>query len=141
MISAGLAGVGEIAGAVDIRPDVDIPSARSLRALRHHRGGISAAARCAAAEGTILGVAIGAAIIRTMDNGINMFKIGYTDAQGHPQSWHLNDNWRNLIIGLVILAAVILDQVSHLMRNRKRTIGAVAASAPPAATAAIPPAG
>ncbi len=80
----------------------------------------------------MLGILIGAAIIRVLDNGINMFKISYTDAAGHAAQWGLSDNWRNVIIGAVILAAVILDQVSHLLRNRKRTVAAAVAAPAPA---------
>jgi ribose transport system permease protein len=68
-------------------------------------------------EGTILGIFIGSSIIRVMENGINMFKIG---------DWRLNETWKNVIIGAVILAAVILDQVSHVLKNRKRTATAQA---------------
>ena len=58
-----------------------------------------------------------------------------TNAAGQHVSWSLSDNWRNVIIGAVILAAVILDQMSHVLKNRKRT--ATAQVKP--VTSAIPP--
>ena len=53
-----------------------------------------------------------------------------TRADGSESIWRLNENWRNIIIGAVILIAVILDQVSHALRNRKRTALAQAKAAP-----------
>jgi ribose transport system permease protein len=64
-----------------------------------------------------------------------MFKIVWQDAQEQVHTWRLDENWKNIIIGLVILLAVILDQVSHMLRNRKRTISAVS---PPAAAPSTP---
>ena len=71
-------------------------------------------------EGTVIGVFIGSAIMKVMENGINMFKVAYTDAAGVVQYWRLNENWKDMIIGGVILGAVILDQVTHILRDRRR---------------------
>jgi ribose transport system permease protein len=134
VISAGLAGVAGIAYAAYIgQMSHTVGESYELYAITSAvLGGCS----LRGGEGTVVGVFIGAAIIRVMENGINMFKVAWQDAQGHPHTWRLDENWKNIIIGLVILAAVILDQVSHLLRNRKRTIAAVATTAPPAAPAA-----
>jgi ribose transport system permease protein len=136
VISAGLAGVAGIAYAAYIgQMTHTVGESYELYAITSAvLGGCS----LRGGEGTVLGVIIGAAIIRVMENGINMFKIAWQDAQGHAHTWRLDENWKNIIIGLVILAAVILDQVSHLLRNRKRTIAAVAPTAPPAAPSADP---
>jgi ribose transport system permease protein len=118
VISAGLAG---LAG---------IPYAAYIGQMSHTVGEAYELAAIAAAvlggcslrggEGTVIGVIIGSAIMRVMDNGINMFKIPYTDSAGVPQTWRLDENWRNMIIGGVILGAVILDQVTHIIQDRRR---------------------
>jgi ribose transport system permease protein len=83
-------------------------------------------------EGTVLGVIIGSAVMRTIDNGINMFQVLYTDERGIRRIWRLDPNWTFVIIGTVILAAVILDQVVHIVHARRRTRRAGAAAATPA---------
>lgn len=64
-------------------------------------------------EGTVLGVVIGAALMKVIENSINMFKITYTDAAGVLHEWRLNTNWQYIVIGAVILLAVIIDQGGH----------------------------
>jgi ribose transport system permease protein len=77
-------------------------------------------------EGTILGILIGASMTKVIDNGINMFQFPYVDADGVRRIWRLNTNWTNIIFGAVILAAVILDQVVHMVQAaralRKTTV-------------------
>jgi ribose transport system permease protein len=80
-------------------------------------------------EGSIFGILIGASIMRVIDNGINMFQIQYTDADGIRRIWRLNPNWNWIIVGAVILIAVILDQAVHLVQAARRLKGA-AATAP-----------
>ncbi len=131
VISAGLAGIAGIAYAAYIGQMAHtVGESYELYAIT---AAVLGGCSLRGGEGTVLGVFIGAAIIRVMENGINMFKIGWNDAAGHAHVWRLDENWKNVIIGLVILAAVILDQVSHLLRNRKRTKGAVTAPMPVAA--------
>jgi ribose transport system permease protein len=93
-------------------------------------------------EGTILGILIGSAIMRVIDNGINMFQWRYSDATGVPRIWRLNPNWTFIIIGAVILVAVILDQVVHIVQasRRIRRAGAAAAGSPPNPIEVAPPA-
>src|SRR5882724_2436936 len=71
-------------------------------------------------EGTIFGIVIGTAIMRVIDNGINMFQYKYTDADGIRRIWRLNPNWNWIIVGAVILAAVILDQLVHMVQAARR---------------------
>jgi ribose transport system permease protein len=71
-------------------------------------------------EGTILGVVIGSAVMRVIDNGINMFQLPYVDADGVNRVWRLDPNWTFVIIGGVILVAVILDQIVHIMQAKRR---------------------
>jgi ribose transport system permease protein len=71
-------------------------------------------------EGTIFGILIGAAMMRVIDNGINMFQMQYTDADGIRRIWRLNPNWNWIIVGAVILVAVILDQVVHMVQAARR---------------------
>jgi ribose transport system permease protein len=72
-------------------------------------------------EGTVIGCLIGAGIMRVIDNGINMFQWAYQDATGARRTFRLDNNWTFIIIGGVILAAVILDQMAHLVQIRRRT--------------------
>ncbi len=90
-------------------------------------------------EGTVLGIVIGSAVMRVIDNGINMFQLQYQDQDRIARIWRLDPNWTYVIIGGVILAAVILDQTVHLVQERRRiraagAEAAAAASAPPPAT-------
>jgi ribose transport system permease protein len=72
-------------------------------------------------EGTVLGIIIGAAIMRVIDNGINMFQLRYLDQEGIARIWRLNSNWTFVIIGSVILVAVVLDQLVHMVQAARRT--------------------
>lgn len=71
-------------------------------------------------EGTVLGIVIGSAIMRVIDNGINMFQLPYVDHEGINRIWRLDQNWTFVIIGAVILVAVVLDQVVHIVQTRRR---------------------
>lgn len=75
-------------------------------------------------EGSILGVLVGSAVIGILNNGINMFQLQLHDAAGSTRTWRLDENWKNMINGGVILGAVILDQVTHMWRARKRRLRA-----------------
>ncbi len=71
-------------------------------------------------EGTVLGIVVGTAMMRVIDNGINMFQFRYVDADGVPRLWRLDPNWTFVILGAVILMAVILDQLAHAMQARRQ---------------------
>ncbi len=71
-------------------------------------------------EGTVLGIVIGSAMMRVIDNGINMFQIPYEDREGIPRLWRLDPNWNFIIVGAVILLAVVLDQIVHLVQTARR---------------------
>ncbi len=118
VISAGLAGLAGVAYAAYIgQMSQQVGEMYELLAIASAvLGGCS----LRGGEGTVVGVFIGASILRVIENGINMFKITYTDAAGAPQEWRLSDTWKNVIIGGVILGAVILDQVTHILRDRRR---------------------
>jgi ribose transport system permease protein len=79
-------------------------------------------------EGTVLGIVIGSAIMRVIDNGINMFQIPYLDDRGISRIWRLDPNWTFVIVGAVILLAVVLDQVAHMLHSARRTRAAAAAA-------------
>ena len=83
-------------------------------------GGVGGGCSLRGGEGTIVGVLIGSSIMRVLDNGINMFKWTRASAGGELDIWRLDENWRNIIIGAVILGAVILDQVTHWVQDRRR---------------------
>jgi len=80
-------------------------------------------------EGTVLGIAVGSAIMRVIDNGINMFQVPYVDDRGILRIWRLDPNWTFIIVGAVILLAVVLDQVAHVLQAARRTRAAAAAAA------------
>jgi ribose transport system permease protein len=71
-------------------------------------------------EGTVLGIVIGSAMMKVIDNGINMFQVRYQDADGVPRLWRLDANWTFIIVGSVILIAVVLDQVVHVVQAKRR---------------------
>jgi ribose transport system permease protein len=134
VVSAGLAGVAGVCYAAYIgQMSQQVGIAYELYAIAAAvLGGVS----LRGGEGTVLGVIIGSAIMRVIDNGINMFQLKYTDHEGIRRIWRLDPNWTFVIIGTVILVAVILDQVVHLVqaKQRIRKMGAAAATAPAAAT-------
>lgn len=85
-------------------------------------------------EGTILGIVIGSAMMRVIDNGINMFQFPYVDPDGIHRIWRLNPNWTFIIIGAVILLAVVIDQVVHVLGEKRRLRRAASAAAQSART-------
>jgi ribose transport system permease protein len=95
-------------------------------------------------EGTVIGVIIGSAIMRVIDNGIIMFQVPYADSRGVRRIWRLDPNWTFVIIGGVIVVAVVLDQVVHILQAARRTrkAGALAAAGPLASPGfeVVPPA-
>lgn len=131
VISAGLGGVAGVCYAAYIgQMSQQVGIAYELYAIAAVvLGGVS----LRGGEGTVLGVIIGSAIMRIIDNGINMFQLRYTDPDGIPRIWRINPNQTQIIIGGVILVAVILDQVIHIVQARRRTrkAGALASAAPP----------
>jgi ribose transport system permease protein len=90
-------------------------------------------------EGTVLGMVVGSAMMRVIDNGINMFQIRYEDASGVPRIWRLNANWTFIIIGAVILQAVVLDQVFHIVQAARARRAGASSGVPPASIDKQPP--
>jgi len=131
VISAGLAGVAGICYAAYIgQMSQQVGIAFELYAIAAAvLGGVS----LRGGEGTIIGIIIGTAIMRVINNGITMFQIGYRDANNVRRVWRLDTNWEFIIIGAVILIAVILDQVVHVLQAKSRTRRAGAATAEGAA--------
>lgn len=119
VISAGLAGVAGICYAAYIgQMSQQVGIAFELYAIAAAvLGGVS----LRGGEGTVIGIIIGTAIMRVINNGITMFQFGYRDASGVRHLWRLDPNWEFIIVGAVILIAVILDQVVHIVQARRRT--------------------
>ena len=67
--------------------------------------------------GTIIGVALGACMMKIIDNGINLFKVDFIDNSGRLSYWRLDTNWREIIFGIIILVAVLIDNT--LQKNKK----------------------
>jgi ribose transport system permease protein len=137
VISAGLAGVAGVAYAAYIgQMSQQVGISYELYAIAAVvLGGCS----LRGGEGTVLGIVIGSAMMRIIDNGINMFQIPYQDRDGIPRLWRLNQNWTQIIVGGVILIAVVLDQVVHIVQAARRVRATPArppAAQPPAAETA-----
>jgi ribose transport system permease protein len=126
VISAGLAGVAGVCYAAYIgEMSQNVGVAYELNAIAACvLGGCS----LRGGEGTVFGVIVGSALMRIIENGLNMFRIG---------SWKPDENWRYIVIGGVILVAVILDQIVHLVQEKRRT-RAAGAIVPPASVAEHP---
>jgi ribose transport system permease protein len=124
VISAGLAGVAGICYAAYIgQTSHQVGIAYELYAIAAVvLGGCS----LRGGEGSVLGIVIGSALMRVIDNGINMFQLAYTDRTGIARLWRLNSNWTFVIVGSVILIAVVLDQLVHVYQDRRRATGAQA---------------
>ena len=130
IISAGTAGVAGVCYAAYIgQMSQQVGVAYELYAIA---GAVLGGCSLRGGEGTVLGIVIGSAIMRVIDNGINMFQVRY-QTMGCRRIWRLNPNWTFIIIGAVILQAVILDQVVHIVQAARRTRRAGAAAAIPAA--------
>jgi ribose transport system permease protein len=137
VISAGLAGVAGVCYAAYIgQMSQQVGIAYELYAIA---AAVLGGCSLRGGEGTVLGVIIGSAIMRVIDNGINMFQVRYQDESGIARIWRLNSNWTFVIIGSVILVAVVLDQVVHIVQAARRTRHAAsAASAAPSVDVAPP---
>jgi ribose transport system permease protein len=118
VISAGLAGVAGICYAAYIgQMSQQVGVSYELYAIA---AAVLGGCSLRGGEGTVLGVIIGSAVMRVIDNGINMFQIRYVDADKIPRLWRLNQNWTFIIIGGVLLVAVVIDQVVHLVLEKRR---------------------
>jgi ribose transport system permease protein len=119
VISAGLAGVAGICYAAYIgQMSQQVGIAYELYAIA---GAVLGGCSLRGGEGTVIGAVIGCAIMKVIDNGINMFQFRYHTPEGRPRIWRLDPNWNFIIIGAVILVAVILDQVAHMLEASRRT--------------------
>ena len=131
VISAGLAGVAGVCYAAYIgQMSQQVGVAYELYAIA---AAVLGGCSLRGGEGTVLGIVIGSAIMRVIDNGINMFQLPYRDESGISRIWRLDPNWTFIIIGVVILLAVVLDQLAHMVnaaRRMRRATGA--AGGPPA---------
>jgi ribose transport system permease protein len=118
VISAGLAGVSGVCYAAYVgQMSQQVGIAYELYAIA---AAVLGGCSLRGGEGTVLGIIIGSAVMRVIDNGINMFQIRYVDAEKIPRIWRLDPNWTFIIIGMVILVAVVLDQVVHLLQAKRR---------------------
>jgi ribose transport system permease protein len=129
MISAGLAGVAGILYASYIgQMSQQVGISYELYAIA---GAVIGGCSLRGGEGTIIGVIIGCAVMRVIDNGINMFQFKHHTPLG-IRIWRLDQNWTQWIIGSVILLAVVLDQVAHLLQSKRRTQKVVESTPSPA---------
>ena len=70
-------------------------------------------------EGTVVGIMLGAALFKLLENGINMVQ-PVVDRLFTSSNFKL-DNSRNIVIGAVILGAVLLDQATQAWRRYRQT--------------------
>ena len=128
VISAGLGGVAGVCYAAYIgQMSQQVGVAYELYAIA---AAVLGGCSLRGGEGTIVGIVVGAAMMRVIDNGINMFQVRYVDPDGIRRVWRLDPNWTFIIIGAVILLAVVLDQLAHIWQA-KRLRAAPAVRAPP----------
>jgi ribose transport system permease protein len=126
VISAGLAGVAGVCYAAYIgQMSQQVGVAYELYAIA---AAVLGGCSLRGGEGTVLGIVIGSAMMRVIDNGINMFQLRYRDESGTSRIWRLDPNWTFIIIGAVILLAVVLDQLAHMVNASRRTRRAMAVS-------------
>jgi ribose transport system permease protein len=119
VISAGLGGIAGVCYAAYIgQMSQQVGIAYELYAIA---AAVLGGCSLRGGEGTVLGIVIGSAMMRVIDNGINMFQLRYVDTSGIPRIWRLDSNWTFVIIGSVILVAVVLDQVVHRVQAARRT--------------------
>jgi ribose transport system permease protein len=131
VVSAGLAGVAGVCYAAYIgQMSQQVGVAYELYAIA---AAVLGGCSLRGGEGTVLGVVIGSAIMRVIDNGINMFQLPYVDHEDIQRIWRLDPNWTFVIIGAVILVAVVLDQVVHIVQTNRRIRRAGAEAAESAA--------
>ena len=134
VISAGLAGVAGVCYASYIgQMSQQVGISYELYAIA---GAVIGGCSLRGGEGTIIGVIIGCAVMRVIDNGINMFQLKYHTPAG-SRIWRLDQNWTQWIIGSVILLAVVLDQVAHLLQAKRRTQKVVEPPSTPASTSPL----
>lgn len=119
IISAGMAGVAGVCYAAYIQQmNQNVGVSYELTAIAACvLGGFS----LRGGEGTIFGVIIGAAMLNVIENSFDVFRIPIKDSQGVDTFWRPNENWRFIVRGMVILLAVILDQLVHMYQQRRRT--------------------
>jgi ribose transport system permease protein len=131
VISAGLAGVAGVCYASYIgQMSQQVGVAYELYAIA---AAVLGGCSLRGGEGTVLGIVIGSAIMRVIDNGINMFQLKYRDDGGMARIWRLDPNWTFIIIGAVILLAVVLDQLVHMVNDARRIRRAAAPGGRPPA--------
>ncbi len=129
VISAGLAGVAGVCYAAYIgQMSQQVGVAYELYAIA---AAVLGGCSLRGGEGTVLGIIIGSAMMRVIDNGINMFQIRYEGEDGIPRLWRLNPNWTFIIVGAVILAAIVLDQAVHMVQAARRVRSAARADGAP----------
>jgi len=138
VVSAGLAGVAGVCYAAYIgQMSQQVGVAYELYAIA---AAVLGGCSLRGGEGTVLGIVIGSAIMRVIDNGINMFQLPYLDENGAPRIWRLDPNWTFIIIGAVILIAVVLDQLVHMVNDARRTRrAAVSGTGPPTESVEVEP--
>jgi ribose transport system permease protein len=138
VISAGLAGVSGVCYAAYIgQMSQQVGVAYELYAIA---AAVLGGCSLRGGEGTVLGIIIGSGVMRVIDNGINMFQVRYVDHDKVPRIWRLDPNWTFIIIGLVILVAVIIDQVVHIVQAKRRIrMAGLAEHATPPGSPAAPP--
>jgi ribose transport system permease protein len=118
VISAGLAGMAGVCYAAYIgQMSQQVGVAYELYAIA---AAVLGGCSLRGGEGTVLGIVIGSAMMRVIDNGINMFQLSYRDEGGAPRIWRLDPNWTFIIIGAVILIAVVLDQIVHIVNAARK---------------------
>ena len=72
-------------------------------------------------EGTIFGIVIGTCVMRVIENGFDMFQLKFHGPGGQTEIYKLDPNKKNIVIGMTILLAVVIDQIIHMVQAKRRT--------------------
>ena len=119
VISAGLAGVAGVCYAAYIgQMSQQVGIAYELYAIA---AAVLGGCSLRGGEGTVLGIIIGSAVMRVIDNGINMFQIRTSTLTASGASGVSTRTGRSSSSGAVILVAVILDQIVASVPGRRRS--------------------
>jgi ribose transport system permease protein len=119
VISAGLAGLSGVCYAAYIgQMSQQVGIAYELYAIT---AAVLGGCSLRGGEGTVVGIVIGTFVMKVIEDGFDMFQWRYTNNLGQPDVWRLDTNWKNIVIGMTILVAVIIDQLTHIVQARRRT--------------------
>lgn len=142
VVSAGLAGVAGICYlSFNKGADSGVGIAYELYAIA---AAVLGGCSLRGGEGSVFGVLVGCSFYQMVTNGIIMFQIltsrttkmvihhGVHVEKVVEKFWRVPSEWKDWILGGLLLGAVMLDQIAHIYQAKRRTRKVVQASPAPA---------